>query len=200
MKQQLEVPDTRFENPEFVKEYAAKHLKMSVNFANRIAAMLSARNFKQARILDAGCGSGDTIIELAKKFPSCDLYGIDLSDPLFIIANDKKQKEKLADRVKFLKADVQNIQFPHNYFDLVININMLHLIKEPLNMLNEINKVLKSDGLFFITDLRRSILGYLEKEIKSAYTFNEVKEIIAKSNLTKGKFSADMIWWRYQNL
>jgi len=116
------------------------------------------------------------------------------------ISEDTKQKEGLTDRVKFLQADIQSIPFPDDYFDAVININMLHLIKEPVKMLNEIQRVLKTHGFFFITDLRRSILGYIEKEIQSSYTAKEAKEIIAKTNLQHGKFSSDLIWWRYQNI
>ncbi len=150
--------------------------------------------------MDSGCGSGFTIIELAKKFPSSEFVGIDLSDPLLEIANDKIKCEKLVNRIKFLKADVQDVPFPNSYFDFIININMLHLIKSPVKMLNEIERVLKSDGFFFITDLRKSILGFLEKEIKSVFTAKEAEKIIAKSNLSKGEFSSSLIWWEYQHI
>jgi ubiquinone/menaquinone biosynthesis C-methylase UbiE len=200
MKQQLILDNDRFNNPEFVKKYSVKHSEMSKNFADKIAAKLSHRNFKGDRILDAGCGSGLTLIELAKRFPSCECYGIDLSDPLLEIANNITQKEKLIGKVKFLNADVQDIPFFDSYFDVVININMLHLIKDPLLMLNEIERILKLDGFFFIADLRRSVLGFMEKEIKHAFNTKEAKEIIGRSNLVKGKFSSDLIWWRYQNI
>lgn len=200
MKKQPILPNERFNETEFARQYAEKHTRMSVKLGNKITAMLSKKSFKHGVILDSGCGSGETIIEIAKKFPSCDFYGIDLSDPLLEIANEKKRKENLTDRVKFLKADAQDIPFPSNYFDLVININMLHLMSEPLAMLNQIGKVLKPEGLFFITDLKRSVLGYLEKEIKSSYSGYEAREIIAKSNLPAGQFTSDMIWWCYQNI
>ena len=200
MKKQPLLSNERFNETEFAREYAEKHTRMSVKLGNKIAGMLSNKSFKHAVILDSGCGSGETIIEIAEKFPSCDFYGIDLSNPLLEIANEKKQKANLTDRVKFLKADVQDIPFPSNYFDLVININMMHLMNEPLTMLNEIVKVLKPEGLFFISDLKRSVLGFLEKEIKSSYSGYEAKEIIEKSNLPQGQFTSDIIWWRYQNI
>lgn len=196
----LLLSDERFNNPEFAKRYADKHLKMSRNFAEKLAVKLYKRDFKNGKILDSGCGPGFVIIELAKKFAECDFVGIDLSEPLLEIADNKNQKEKLNERVKFLKADVQDIPFPDNYFDLVININMLHLVEEPVIMLNEIERVLKPDGSFFITDLRKSILGFLEKEIKSVFTVEDTKKIIAKSNLLKGQFSSSLIWWKLQNI
>ena len=122
----------RFNNPEFAKRYANKHLKMSRNFAQKLAVKLYKRDFKNGKILDSGCGPGFVIIELAKKFAECDFVGLDLSKPLLEIAENKNQKEKLTERVKFLEADVQDIPFPDNYFDFVININMLHLVEDPV--------------------------------------------------------------------
>lgn len=207
MKQQTTLSDKtsgfreeRFNNPEFANEYTAKHSKMSMKFAHKISALLSGKNFSPARILDSGCGFGLTLIELAKKFPSCECDGIDLSDPLLKIANNVNEREKLTKRVKFLKADVQDIPFPNEYFDFIINLNMLHLVKEPVKMLNEIRRVLKPDGFFFITDLRKSFLGLIEKEIKSSFTFEETRKTIDKSNLSNGKLSSELIFWRYQNL
>ena len=190
----------RFNNPEFAKRYANKHLKMSRNFAQKLAVKLYKRDFKNGKILDSGCGPGFVIIELAKKFAECDFVGLDLSKPLLEIAENKNQKEKLTERVKFLEADVQDIPFPDNYFDFVININMLHLVEEPVKMLNEIERVMKPDGYFFMTDLRKSILGFLEKEIKSVFTVEESKKILVKSNLSKGQFSSSLLWWKYQNI
>ena len=190
----------RFNNPDFAKRYADKHLKMSLNFANKLSVKLFRKKFNKGIVLDSGCGPGFVLTELAKKFTACEFVGIDLSDPLLEVAENNNQKEILTERVKFLKADVQDIPFPDNYFDLVININMLHLVKEPVKMLNEIERVLKPDGFFFITDLRKSILGLLEKEIKSVFAVEEAKKIIEKSNLSKGQFSSSFIWWRYQNI
>ncbi len=200
MKRKINLINRRFDNPEFAKKYAARHSKMSIKFAGKIAALLSMNNFDCGRILDSGCGSGLTIIQLAKKFPDSKFYGIDLSGPLLEIANNMIRRENLTEKVKFFREDVYLMPFKENYFDAVININMVHLVDNPVFMLNEIKRVLKTDGLFFITDLRKSLLGFLEKEIKSSLTVKEARQVIAKSNLLTGKFSSDLIWWRYQNI
>jgi ubiquinone/menaquinone biosynthesis C-methylase UbiE len=194
------ISTNRFENPEYARTYAVKHSKMSKKFGDKIAALLTKKNFKSGKILDAGSGSGLTLIQLAKKFPDCECYGIDLSDTLLAIANDTLKKENLPGRVSFLKADVHSVMFPDCYFDIVLNINMLHLVHDPVKMLNEIERVLKQEGSFFISDLKKSIFSFFEKEIQYAFTVKEVIEIIARSNLPVSKFSSDLIWWRYQNI
>jgi len=192
--------DKRFNDPDFAQEYIARHIGVSIKLAEKISGILQMKNFENGKILDTGCGSGFTLIQLAKKFPFSECYGIDLSDTLLETANDWKQKEKIASRVTFINADVQDIPFPENYFSVVININMLHLIPDPVRMLNEIERVLQPEGFFFISDLKRSILGILEKEMKSAFTPEEVKDIIAESNIPLGQFSTDIISWKYQSV
>jgi ubiquinone/menaquinone biosynthesis C-methylase UbiE len=65
-------------------------------------------------------------------------------------------------------------------------------------MLNELARVIKPDGHFFIADLRRSWLGFIEKEIKSAYSLTEASEVLKKSNLSGGKILKDILWWYYE--
>jgi hypothetical protein len=63
-------------------------------------------------------------------------------------------------------------------------------------MLNEIERVLVPGGYLFIADLRRSWLGLFEKEIRSALTLGEAKELFGQSQLREGTFSWGLLWWR----
>jgi len=200
LNKKFELSTVRFDNPEFVLKYAVNHSRKSVKIADKIADILFMKNLKKGRILDAGCGTGITLIQLAKKIPFRELYGIDLSGISITAAKEASQGENLEDRIKFLKADVMDIPFPDNYFNFVINIYMLHLVEDPVRMLNEIERVLQPEGFFFITDLKRNFLSILEKEMKSAFTEEEVKDIIAQSTIPLGQFSYDMISWKYQSI
>jgi ubiquinone/menaquinone biosynthesis C-methylase UbiE len=75
---------------------------------------------------------------------------------------------------------------------------MVHLVEDPVQMLNEIERVLAPKGFLFIADLRRSWLGLIEKEIKSALTLGEAKELFRQSKLREGVFSSSNIWWRFE--
>jgi ubiquinone/menaquinone biosynthesis C-methylase UbiE len=65
-------------------------------------------------------------------------------------------------------------------------------------MLNEMERILVPDGFLFIVDLRRSWLGLIEKEIKSALTLEEARELFSQSKLREGVFSSSIIWWRFE--
>jgi 2-polyprenyl-3-methyl-5-hydroxy-6-metoxy-1,4-benzoquinol methylase len=83
-------------------------------------------------------------------------------------------------------------------FDVVLNLNMVHIIEDPIQMLNEIERILVPDGSLFIVDLRRSWLGLFEGEIKSALTTQEARTMFAQSKLRQGSLSSSLIWWSFE--
>ena len=154
--------------------------------------------FQKGKILDAGCGFGGTDIVIAQKFQDSEIIGIDLSETLLDIANSSAQSANLHERVKFEKADVQQMPYDDNSFDVLLNLNMVHLVDKPIEMLNEIERVLKPDGSLFIVDLRRSWAGLIEKEVKSSLTLEEAKELFGRSKLRDGVFTRSFLWWRFE--
>jgi ubiquinone/menaquinone biosynthesis C-methylase UbiE len=147
-----------------------------------------------------GCGSGATNLALADQLPDSELVGIDLSDPLLEMAREAARKGRLADRVRFEKADVMEIPYEGGSFDVVLNLNMVHLVEDPPRMLSEIARVLRPGGFLFLADLKRSMLGVFEKEIRSALSCSEARELIRGSALVGGSFHAGLLWWRYERL
>ncbi|GAH43039.1 unnamed protein product, partial [marine sediment metagenome] len=65
------------------------------------------------------------------------IIGIDLSEPLLRLAREAAEIADVGERVRFEKADVQKIQHEDNSFDVAINVNMVHLVEDPVRMLNE---------------------------------------------------------------
>lgn len=187
-----------FRNEDFAQKYAKRHQKMTEKFGHEYAQKLKSRGFQQDRIIDVGCGAGGTAIVLAKIFPDCKVVGIDLSEPLLKIAERSAQDANLDERVKFEKVDVQKMPYQDDSFDLVINLNMVHLVENPIRMLNEMERILVTNGFLFIADLKRSWLGIIEKEIKTALTLSEVKDLFQQSKLRDGVFSSSFLWWRFE--
>jgi ubiquinone/menaquinone biosynthesis C-methylase UbiE len=83
-------------------------------------------------------------------------------------------------------------------FDVVLNLNMVHLVEDPVRMLNEIERVLIPNGFLFVVDLRRSWAGLIEREIRSALTLEEAKDLFSRSKLREGVFSRSFLWWRFE--
>jgi 2-polyprenyl-3-methyl-5-hydroxy-6-metoxy-1,4-benzoquinol methylase len=188
-----------FSDIEYAREYANQHKGMAEKFGKEYAKKLSVRGFQRGRIIDVGCGSGGTNQVLAESFIDSEIIGIDLSEPLLQLAREAIKNTPIDDRMRFEKADVQEISYDENTFDVVINTNMVHLVENPIRMLDEIERILVPGGHLFIADLRRSWLGFLESEIKSALTINEAKYLFNQSKLRKGTFRWDLLWWRFES-
>jgi ubiquinone/menaquinone biosynthesis C-methylase UbiE len=194
-----ELTHTRvFSDERQAENYAKGHKVMAEKFGREYADKLSALGFQEGRIIDVGCGFGATDLVLGERFVKSEITGIDLSDPLLHLAKQGAVAAGLAGRVGFEKADVQQIPYENDTFDVVINTNMVHLVEDPLRMLNEIERVLAPGGHLFIADLRRSWLGLIETEIRSALTLEEANELFARSALRGGTFRSGLLWWRFE--
>jgi len=187
-----------FSRKDYAENYAKQHWKMAEKFGQDYGQKLAAQGFSNGKIIDVGCGFGATNLTLAQRFPDSEILGIDLSEPLLELAREAASEANLSGRVRFELADVHQIPYPENTFDATLNINMVHLVEYPIKMLNEIERVLIPDGHIFITDLRRSPLGFVEDEIRSALTISEAKEIFGKSDIREGNFKWGVLWWKFE--
>lgn len=187
-----------FADEAFATSYARRHRKLTARFGREYGGRLAARGFREGTILDAGCGAGGTLLELAHHFPSARCVGVDLAEPLLAIARADAAAAGLRDRTEFAAADVHRIPYPDASFDVVVSLHMVHLVADPLAMLGEIERVLVPSGSCFITDLKRSWLGWFEPEIRSALSLGEARELLARSRLRDGRLTAGALWWRYE--
>lgn len=107
---------------------------------------------KTTKILDIGCGRGDISLYLAQKANL--VVGIDYSKDGISIANSIKKgfSKDIQKKIQFKVMDVKKLSFQDNYFDMVICIDVLeHLYKNEVDLsMQEVSRVLKKNGIFFI--------------------------------------------------
>ena len=186
-----------FEDLVWAEAYHRRNAKNIKKVGRRLSEVLVEGGFQEGRVLDAGCGFGTVAIELAKTFPQAQITGIDLAGPLLEMARRFAANAALTRMPEFLKGDVMQMDFPHDHFDVVISSFMLHIVEDPVKMLNEIRRVAKPDAIILITDLRRIWLGRLVKKMRTAYTLDEALEIAGRSGLKNGVASKGPFWWDY---
>lgn len=189
--------DKIFNDEKFAKLYIKKHSNLLERVGKKYARKLKKLNFNKGNILDVGCGFGQMGLTIIEELPQCKLTGIDLSMPLLEHAKNLSAGYNLNDRANFIRGNVSQLPFNDNEFDVVFNLNMVHLVDEPVLMLNEIRRVLKPDGLLFIKDLKHSCLCLFEKEIRFAFSLNKAKELITFTYLKGGRFKKSLLWWEY---
>ncbi len=63
-------------------------------------------DFEVTAVADLGCGSGDRVLQLLRRFPTARGVGVDIARPALASPADAAAAAELADRVLFVEADV----------------------------------------------------------------------------------------------
>jgi len=110
-------------------------------------------------VLDVGCGSGQAMIELAKRFPNSRFAGYDFSEEGIARASSQA-KESGVSNVRFEVRDAAAIGETEAY-DLITSFDAIHDQADPAAMLSSINQALRPDGVYLVQDIAGS--SHLEK-------------------------------------
>lgn len=96
-------------------------------------------------VLDCGCGTGLTTIELSKE--SQKIYAIDISPNMIGIAESKANKKGISN-IFFEATDLFNDKFEKKSFDVIMAFNLLYFIEDIDAFMIRINELLKPNGTF----------------------------------------------------
>ena len=124
-------------------------------------------------ILDLGTGPGYLPIEIIKRSPSIKVVGIDLSHRLIHMARANASKAGLSDKLDFEVGNAAGLRFEDASFDMVISTGMLHSLRDPEKVFNEIYRVLKKGREAWIYDPAQIASQIDVKEWKNALTFRD---------------------------
>jgi SAM-dependent methyltransferase len=98
------------------------------------------------RVLDIGCGCGETTIELARRVgQSGSVLGVDISTQLIEAARAAAQKPDLAN-VHFEQADAQTHPFPAGSFDVVFSRFGIMFFDDPVAAFQNLRSALRPGG------------------------------------------------------
>lgn len=118
---------------------------------------------KKGRMLDLGCGEGRHAIFFAKKGFSA--YGVDYSKEAL------KKAKMNSKKVNFKHANIFNLSYENDFFDLIVDVGLLHHIKKKdwNKYLKNVIRVLKPGGYYFCSQFSKnssSIRGILVSKLK----------------------------------
>jgi ubiquinone/menaquinone biosynthesis C-methylase UbiE len=183
-----------FEDIEVARRYDKEIRTWSLYTSRSIVSAVKRWGISSGKALDIGTGTGWLAIGFAQRLPGVHVVGLDLSDVVLELARENAQERGVSSRVSFEKGDAQDMPFEDDTFDLVISSNTLHLLKNPVRMFDEMQRVLKSDGRFLISDFRRSWLGILTEHVRSAYSPEEVRDLLRQSKLQNWQVKDSFFW------
>jgi ubiquinone/menaquinone biosynthesis C-methylase UbiE len=100
-------------------------------------------------ILDLGSGTGYLSIEIARRSPSLQVYGIDLSRQMIKIA---RRHARGVDNARFVFGNADGLPFEDDSADFIVSTGSLHHWKKPAKVFDECYRVLKTGKEAWIYD------------------------------------------------
>ncbi len=162
------------------------------------------------KALEVGCGPAYLGLEWLKKTEGTSLVGLDLSREMLNIAERNCGEYGFTDRVSLEPGNAQRLPFNDDSFDAAFSNGSLHEWSNPVAAFNELYRVLKPGGRFFISDLKRDMTRMIKgllwlmaspREIRpgflssvaAAYTVEEIEILLRKSDITNYKLKSNLI-------
>lgn len=107
------------------------------------------------QILDLGCGAGFLSNFLASQ--GYQVIGLDQSESSLRVAKENDSTKS----VQYLLGDAYQLPFEDGYFDAVLAMDFLEHVERPFDVLKEVKRVLKPQGLFFFHTFAKNWLSHL---------------------------------------
>ena len=136
------------------------------------------------RIIDIGCGTGESTIDLGLAFLSSEIMGIDISLKKLYLASKIKNFLKLVN-IEFIEHDSRKEFEGFGKFDLILCSDFLNKYDNPSDLLLNISKMLKNNESLL------SIKMYSRNTTKDTYFFEKISTLIKSINLTIHDYTFD---------
>jgi 2-polyprenyl-3-methyl-5-hydroxy-6-metoxy-1,4-benzoquinol methylase len=143
----------------------------------------------KASILDAGCGHALALFWLARHYPSYTCHGLEIDSEL-VEDNHKIARELQIPSMTFERADLEKCDATRkNYYDLIISIDVLEHVKEDINVLVLLRRLLKPAGTLVLHlplrhQLQKRIIPLfkdhvIDDHVRDEYLLPEITEKLA---------------------
>lgn len=116
-------------------------------------------------ILELGHGNANHLLELFEQAKNLQYFGLDVSELMKQEAEKFASEYALEEKAKFQLFDGTNIPFADNLFDKIFTVNTIYFWQKPQQLIAELHRVLKPDGVLCIT--------FVDEETMNQLTFTD---------------------------
>ncbi len=171
---------------------------------------LLSHGLDHGHALEIGHGPGYLGLEWLRCTQGTTLTGLDISPDMQALARRNARDYGLSERTAYQLGSGDCLPFDDNAFDFAFTNGSLHEWSNPRGTFDEIWRVLKPGGGYFISDLRRdmhplvrgflwlgtqpaSIRPGLITSINAAYTSDELVGLLSETRLAGGRVESNPI-------
>ena len=131
-------------------------------------------------ILDVGCGPGTITADFAELVPLGKVIGGDYVESVLEQAREFASLRGLTN-ITFQQIDANALQFPDNTFDIVYAHQVLQHVKDPVQILREMRRVVKPGGIVAARDADYKTFAWYP-ETPEVDRWAELYQKVAKAN------------------
>lgn len=142
-------------------------------------------------IIELGCGRGDGVLALRKRYPSATMHGIDSAEPMIrhahrrllppsdgflarVMDTARRKREPLA---SLSVADAGQLPLADSSADLIWSNLCLHWLADPVSAVREWHRVMRPDGLLMFSMFGVDTLKELRSEGAELMPFHDMHDL-----------------------
>lgn len=144
---------------QYFKNYSERHIHFyDLEIPDLLEKAVKSKNSRDFSVVDLGCGDGSLLFSLQKRglFSNAEkIVGVDLSP----------------ERIKNLRENVKNVigiasdacnvkELENEVFDVVISSQLIEHLPNDIDLLQEIRRLLKRDGVAYISSVIKKRYGF----------------------------------------
>jgi 8-oxo-dGTP diphosphatase len=95
------------------------------------------------RLLDVGCGPGESAFGMAERVPGLRVVGLDFSPAMIRIARARRRVDPVGPMIDLTRGDAMDLPFADGSFDAVTGHSFLYLVPDAERVLREARRVMK---------------------------------------------------------
>jgi len=104
------------------------------------------------KVADLGCGAGNLALALARSFPASQVHGYEISNEALTIAAQNLARSKLSNAY-FHNESEEPMDQMQGGFDIVTTFDVLHDAANPAELIQQVRKALKPNGVWLLADI-----------------------------------------------
>lgn len=132
----------------------------------RLDFIMNHANLKGARILDVGCGGGILCEAMAQS--GADVSGIDAEADVIKIASEHAREKGLP--IQYQATPIED--YVAERFDIITCMEMLEHVHKPDQVIHHCKRLLKPDGILFLSTISRTLKAYAGAIVVAEYLLN----------------------------
>ena len=113
-------------------------------------------------LIDLGCGDGTYSIAAFQR--GARVTGVDISDAMLDSA--RRRAAACSASVEWCQASAESLPYDSDTFDIVLAVTILCFIRDPLQVVQEVSRVLRPGGWFVIGELGRYSSWALSRRVR----------------------------------